>query len=618
MIKRLPIELTILFRSNQVVGKHSVLLCEYVRDSNIQLFLSETLPYFDACILIDNAQGDAIPPNDWPEKVLTYLRTANPQDNQRILLDYARQTGAEWICFMKSTERIDYRFDRIAGAVDNPSNRSLAFYHVICRDEEHYYDIKDSWNGFLCQPRMYRLSQCQDEEIIDQQSELNRSAKKSTILLHTHIPSSQLSKHGINLFTRIYDLQGVYRVQDWFENNEMIRDEELPDMIERKLTTIGEYFLKKQGRINYIGLYTGDSGVALLLARFYMRTGDQRYLDKMNEYLDHIAGLIDKGEDIITSFCNGLAGYGWLLCYLRDKGLVDVDDEVFATLDDVLEENMTDLTRLGLYDQIHGLLSLGRYFLRRKNVRAIESILTILQDWLEQESNEVKVGYNMEGRPRAYHFGIAHGMAGILYFLGRCYKEGIKTELSKRLADGIVAFFDHNEQDKKSTGHYYPFCIPLEEYAEKRKNYRSRHAWCNGDLGILYIVYIYSMWINDESLAHRTLDKLLVTTQDRDCQTWFVCDADWCHGSVSLAHFYNRLYSYTSHPLFKETALYWFKATLILGRNSEAPTGYIFYFGSDGWRLEDDLLEGLSGVGLGLLSSVDYEHIDWDEAMMLS
>lgn len=614
------VDFQVLFSSVRSVCNRTVLLCEHTENCDLAGFFHETLPYFDACIVIDHVQGEVldVPEGGWPEKVLAYLRTVDPKSKRRILLEYAREAGAEWVCFMKSTECIDYRFDRIKHAIETSSVSSLAFYQVVCQDAEHYYDVDGSWNGFVCQPRMYQLSRCRDEEILNPESEVNRLARKETILLRTCVSEGQWSEYGINLFTRIYDLQGVYRVQDRFENNEMIRDEELPGMIERKLNVIGEYFLNKKERINYIGLYTGDSGVTLLLSQFYMWTGDRRYLDKMNEYLDHLTELIDRGEEIVTSFCNGLAGYGWLLCYLQDKGLIEVDEQVFAAIDEALEENIADLSRLRLYDQIHGLLSLGRYFLRRKNIRSLEYILTVMDEWMDQSSGEVKIDYGMEERPRAFHFGIAHGMAGILYFLGRCYHEGIKPDMSRRLADGIVAFFDHNEQDKKITGHYYPFCIPVDEYAEKRKNYRSRHAWCNGDLGVLYVTYLYARWIHDESLAKRTLDKLVVTTRDRDCQLWFVCDADWCHGSVSLAHFYNRLYVWTSNVLFKETAFYWLKATLILGRNAKAPTGYIFYFGSEGWRLEDDLLEGLSGVGLGLLSAVDVDSMDWDEAMMLS
>lgn len=620
MIKVLSTDAKISKLSDKDIIGPIFVLCEHTGDGDLNLFLHEALPYFDACVVAENNPEESlfVPADGWPEKVCACLRISDPAGNKATLLEYARKVGAEWVCFMTSEERIDYRFDRIREATDTSAARSLAFYHVICRDREHYFDAEGSWNGFVCRPRMYRLAECRDEDILDPESELNRSAMKTTVLLHTCISEKRMPEYGIDLFTGIYDMQGVYRVQDRFENNEMIPDEELPGMIERKLSIIGEYFLNKKERINYIGLYTGDSGVALLLSHFYLRTGDQRYLDKMNEYLDHIGALIEKGEDIITSFCDGLAGYGWLLCYLRDKGLVEVDEEIFSTLDEVLDENIDNVVKFKGYDPLHGLLGLGRYFMRRKNVHAVEYIISILQKWVDQSSDEYKVGYSMEGRSRAYHFGIAHGMAGILYFLGRCYDEGVNPEISKRLGDGIVAFFDHNEQDKKLTGHYYPFCIPVEEYAEKRKNYRSRHAWCNGDLGILYVTYLYSRWTKDDSLAQRTVDKLMVTTRDKDCQQWFICDAGWCHGAVSLAHFYNRLYSYTSLSVFKEAALYWLKATLILGRNSEAPTGYIFYFGSEGWRLEDDLLEGLSGVGLGLLSTVDYNHIDWDEAMMLS
>ena len=152
------------------------MLCEHSEVCNLDIFLRETLPYFDACILIDNARVGVldVPEGGWPEKILAYLRTPDPNDNKRILLDCAREAGTEWVCFMTSAERIDYRFDRIKDAIDAPSARTLAFYHVLCRDEEHYYDIGDSWNGFIGRPRMYRLTQCSGDEILDPESEPNR------------------------------------------------------------------------------------------------------------------------------------------------------------------------------------------------------------------------------------------------------------------------------------------------------------------------------------------------------------------------------------------------------------------------------------------------------------
>lgn len=620
MIKVLSADTKISKLSDKDIIGPIFVLCEHTGDGDLNLFLHEALPYFDACVVAENNPEESlfVPADGWPEKVCACLNIPDPDDNKAALLEYARKVGAEWVCFMTSEEGIDYRFDRIREATDTSAARPLAFYHVICRDREHYFDVEGSWNGFVCRPRMYRLAKCRDEDILDPESELNRSAMKTTVLLHTCISEKQMPEYGIDLFTGVYDMQGVYRVQDRFENNEMIPDEELLGMIERKLSIIGEYFLNKKERINYIGLYTGDSGVALLLSHFYLRTGDQRYLDKMNEYLDHIGALIEKGEDIITSFCNGLAGYGWLLCYLRDKGLVEVGEKIFTTLDEVLEENIDEMLRIGYFDQLHGLISLGRYFLKRNDKRLIERILYLVRDHLDVSGGETKWDHTLPGQKPSYHFGIAHGMAGVLYFIGKCYCLDIQPELCRELGNGIVAFFDNNEQDIDKIGDYYPFSVPSEEYAERRKNYSCRHAWCNGDIGVLYAMFLYGKWTKQTQIEQRAIEKLMVTCRKRDCLAAGIHDAGACHGSVSIAHFYNRLYCHTGESLFRETAVYWLKATLILGRNADAPTGYIFYYGEKGWLVTDDLLNGVCGVGLGLLSAVDANSMDWDETMMLS
>lgn len=74
----------------------------------------------------------------------------------------------------------------------------------------------------------------------------------------------------------------------------------------------------------------------------------------------------------------------------------------------------------------------------------------------------------------------------------------------------------------------------------------------------------------------------------------------------------------TGSTAFEDAAKYWLKVVIIHGRNSTAPTGYLFNVNGEKWLPTIDIFEGVSGVVLTLLSFKNPNCIDWDESLMLS
>lgn len=397
-------------------------------------------------------------------------------------------------------------------------------------------------------------------------------------------------------------------------------------LIDRELRCIGDFFINKTDFSPSIGLYGGETGTVLLLAQFYLCTRDNRYVVKLSEYLDELINMCDKGGriKIYPYFSSGLAGFGWLLCYLRENNLVDFADDYLRDIDDVLQDQLTIIDPSS-WDLLHGRLGIARYFIKRNNRAIIENELEIMrQHAIVINGNYKWLSKKFDGNI-AYDTGLAHGMAGILYFVGKCYETGIKRDLCLEFGDGIMQFYKHIQQDYLRTGSFYPNFIPVgnkESYVGKK----SRLAWCYGDLGILYSMYLYCMRTHNSYELDIVLNKLLFTADREDCVVNHVLDAMLCHGSSGIAHIYARLYFFSKNERFREASEYWLEVSTKI---SNEPTSYppykflVAHPTTEEWTFETmwseslSLLEGVAGVGLSYLSYIDSNHMGWDEILML-
>lgn len=69
----------------------------------------------------------------------------------------------------------------------------------------------------------------------------------------------------------------------------------------------------------------------------------------------------------------------------------------------------------------------------------------------------------------------------------------------------------------------------------------------------------------------------------------------------------------------KEAAEYWIEKTLEMARFEDGAAGYKTWHGNDnGFEKEYGLLEGISGIGLVLLSYISDTEPVWDECLLLS
>jgi hypothetical protein len=107
----------------------------------------------------------------------------------------------------------------------------------------------------------------------------------------------------------------------------------------------------------------------------------------------------------------------------------------------------------------------------------------------------------------------------------------------------------------------------------------------------------------------------------RDGQECGVVDACFCHGSSGLAHIFNRLYHATHDEIFAAASRYWIDRTLQFRSPGDSAAGYLFKSvdsnGNIGFRPRYGVLEGIAGIGLGLLAAISTVEPCWDRIFLL-
>ncbi|RPH33133.1 MAG: hypothetical protein EHM93_06270 [Bacteroidales bacterium] len=368
----------------------------------------------------------------------------------------------------------------------------------------------------------------------------------------------------------------------------------------------------------------GPSGIALFNFYYSKFKNEQSSYDIGYELIGKIFESINSGKNNY-SFSGGVAGIGWLIEHLKEQEFIDSNcNEMLCELDDLVYEKMTQDIQSRNFDYLHGALGFGLYFLSRLKERSnIENYLIKLVDELEKISTlDINDGIkwpplliNDDNKGVISNLSLSHGMASIVAFLSRVYRNNILKEKSYRLLNGAIIYILNNKLDLLNFHSCFPSMI-----FEVNKPSSSRLAWCYGDLGIGISIYQAGIATDNNQWVNKGIEILLHSTKRINYNTTYVVDAGLCHGTAGIAHIYNRMYRYTKNSTFKEAADFWFLKTLEMANFEDGLAGYKAWRNKEtgGDLNEAGLLEGISGIGLALISYISDIDPAWDECLLLS
>jgi lantibiotic modifying enzyme len=402
------------------------------------------------------------------------------------------------------------------------------------------------------------------------------------------------------------------------KNWQPLADGNLKSTIEAKLMEIAAYTEKHRATLQGYGLFGGQAGLAVFFCYLYKFTGEEKYYDLTAECIQDVIYSIRKDPSPSYTHSSGLSGIAWSLDFLHKEGF--------------LEERSVDLLGTGIQaalsviakrclekdnlDFMHGATGVMLYLLEYGNIEP-EIIEAFIRKSIEEEEMvrwPSFIGY--DSNENGINLSLAHGNASILFLLLQYYrKQGTQY---RRTLDKLISFFLSSTFTESSRISSFPGYILFSKHKDLEMD--SRIGWCYGDIGISYTLFVTSLALGDEVLQQKALGFLQKAAKRRKPAETYIADAGFCHGSIGVAHLYNRVYQITGKDEFKSAALYFYQDTIDHARYGKEFAGFRPWRDAPQDNLKGSLglLEGIAGIGLGLLASITDTAPGWDTFFLLS
>jgi lantibiotic biosynthesis protein len=374
------------------------------------------------------------------------------------------------------------------------------------------------------------------------------------------------------------------------------------------------------------GLLNGYTGSALFYAYYYAFTGNRKFLGLMNDTIEKAIEALSERE-LLVSHCSGISGMLWGIQHLARNGFVDMDENIFQEADDILYQVMINDLGAGRYDFLHEGLGIALYFLDKlpdvnaqqyleEAVTSLESVSVKLStgiSWQDRFTDHAKDTVN----GAVYNLGLAHGVPAILSILSMIYQKGIAKERTYPLIEaGVKWLLSTKALPDKDGASLFPGMVNGGRNVIGEK--QSRLGWCYGDLGVAITILNVGLRLNNSTYIEEAMMIFIHVMVHRDITNGMIRDASLCHGTIGVAQIFRRAWFATGERMLCTAAQYWFHETIKMS-NREDSAGGFKYATPSGYQTRYFLLEGITGIGLGLIANLDNNILPgWDRCLLIS
>ena len=380
-----------------------------------------------------------------------------------------------------------------------------------------------------------------------------------------------------------------------------------------------------------LSLLTGESGIALFYSHLYIYTQDEQYHQIVFSLLKNIYQQIDAQGIRSLNFGYGFTGIGWLVHHLKNLNLLQRSEILdFNKLDKQIAFAMLEQGKIGYLDYFSGALGYTLFFIQELNKSRIRYLEKLVIEISKRKINILNSYAWLEFNPAVgtqstttVNLGIAHGMPSILSVLLQLYRKGIMPHLCEEMIIGGINFFlETGIFDDPEKGSIFPSAFNIHEQNEKLSR-QSRLAWCYGDLSILHLLIEIDNTFKLPAVKSVIAKMIIFECKRTNLEKNLVVDSGLCHGAAGVLHLFRRIKQKLSCdskwliPQLDLTIAYWTDLTLTKFKDN---TGKYLTLDStkNGYTTTYGLLEGMSGVGLVLLSMLlDTEKLKWDKVLLL-
>ncbi len=397
-----------------------------------------------------------------------------------------------------------------------------------------------------------------------------------------------------------------------------IQNKALKEKIETKLKAI-DLILNNESELTPLGLMSGHTGH--LLYHCYR----SKQLDTSENTAIIETGIIQSFENLMLINSGvlsiGVSGVLWALNHLNNEDFIDIDQDNFSDISVSLSNSLLKNSVAHNFDYLHGANGIALYLMNRPEASAHQ----YFDQWLEQlyetgiktkDTIAWRTVINAKEKLFGYSLGLAHGAPSVILILIQLLKKQPNKKALNILNKSISHLLENRnprQSINKEIKSFFPNYI-----AEGNAFNSSRLAWCYGDLGCAFALYHAGKFLNQINLIDLANEIMFHHAENvSDEQAKLNIDTDFCHGTVGVAHLFARFYNYTGLESYRNAAEFYYEKTLQMAVHQDGLAGFKHYE-EEGFKNNLTLLEGLSGIGLSLISAISDLEPKWDSAMLLS
>lgn len=366
----------------------------------------------------------------------------------------------------------------------------------------------------------------------------------------------------------------------------------------------------------------GHAGLAVACA--YLATAGFGGRRKAAKHLERAAQIIS-AENPGPSLHGGDTGVAWASAHLAKQFPGSASKDVNAAVVSVLPEQLARASWRGGYDLIDGLVGFGVYALEclpePSAVKCIRRVVDRLEECAVRRPDGIAFPTPPTHPARVrrseiiYDLGVAHGVGGVVAFLGGVCASGVARAKASTLLEGAVCWLLSQKMRDVRRG-----CFPYFVGPRVRRK-RARLAWCYGDAGLAAALLVAARGAGESAWEREAL-KIARVAAERGAERSGVVDATLCHGAAGLGHVFNRIFQATGEDWSRRASSFWFARALGMRRPGEGVGGFLSFQrderGEPHMVADAGLLEGAAGIALALLAASTANEPSWDRTLLLS
>lgn len=378
-----------------------------------------------------------------------------------------------------------------------------------------------------------------------------------------------------------------------------------------------------------VGLGEGLAGLSLFYGYLALARPGEGWEAPAQELLEQTVVRLGD-EPVGLGYFVGCAGVAWLVDHLQARVFGGAQD-YNAAIDQALLKHLAEGPRPAVYDLVDGFVGMGVYGLGRLHLGSgrelVAGVLRRLDEAAEAQpeglrwhtASHLLPDWQHARNPRGYYdLGVAHGMPGIIAFLGMACEAGVEEPRARRLLEGAVDWLLAQRQPGPVR---FARTLSADGVPEPTA---SRVSWCYGDLGIALALLGAARRAGRADWEAEALElaRIPAGRSCEECEDAGLLEPGLCHGAMGAAQLLHSLHRATGDARFEQGALRWYERALGFWQARDGGEGFRALRseiepGPSPWSTDAGFLIGVAGLGLGLIAGLSPVEPAWHRILLI-